>query len=182
MAVNRIQVFLILAVVGGAIAFLVSGLLSCHPRMPGFTGCVDHAANLSFAGRRPFKRLFITQQGYYLEHQRLATTFSALGFDRNSHGTPGFNYAMESQSTFTLLYSIPTEPRLPVKVNFQGISWTETYPVYSAVMAIVPPVSLDKPPAHLVCQNLQPGVIKPNPPQFKNGQLICAATTRSVRL
>lgn len=176
----RWQILAIITLAAGAIA-LLPGFLSCHQRMPGFTGCANHSANLSFEGRRVLRTILRFQQVYYLDHQRFATSLAELNADATtSDQSPRFDYSIHSTPSLTLVYSIPKQPKLPIKVRFQGLSWTETYPVRSAVMAIAPPPSADATPVSIVCENLEPGVLQPTAPILQNRKLTCAVTTQVV--
>jgi hypothetical protein len=161
-------------------AAVLPGLLACHSRMPGFTGCVDHSANLTVAGRQTFRTMLRAQEAYYFDNQRFATSFvelEAVIGDRS----PDFNYSIRTQPPLILIYSVPKQPKLPTTVQFQSLSWTERYPVRSAVMAIAPPFFKEAIADHIVCENREPGMLEPAAPVLQNGTLICAATTQAVR-
>jgi Type IV pilin-like G and H, putative len=124
-------------------------------------------AELEVEGKQAVGTLTRTQQVYYLENNRFATTLADLG----SYIQP---------STFAYDYSTQATDRLAVQYGVSRRSDLRSYVGAAAIINI--PTNGDFTSTAVVCENIKPGPFQPAPPILSgNGQaLICAAGTRSL--
>jgi hypothetical protein len=123
-------------------------------------------AELEADAKRTVGTLTRAQQSYFLENNRFATSLDALSLNL-SPDTVGYSYSIAQSNQSAIQYGVSQ------KINLRS---------YVGAVTIVAIGGGEFNTAGIVCENIQPGTLRPAPPTVSaNGQtLVCAAGTRSI--